>query len=215
MTGDDAAGQAVPIVGNVENKYAVRNPIARMLVNGFLSAFDRLAGVAGPPGRVLEAGCGEGVLSLRLAQAGWDVSGFDISADLAAQAADLLAAHGFAGRFEGRDIYDLEPLAAAPELVVCCEVLEHLEEPGRALERLRDLGAAWYLLSVPREPLWRLLNLVRLKYVGALGNTPGHLRHWSCRAFRRQVAEYFEIVEFTRPLPWQMALCRLRPSRPG
>jgi hypothetical protein len=41
------------------------------------------------------------------------------------------------------------------------------------------------LVSVPREPLWRMLNMARGAYWPALGNTPGHLNHWSRRSFVR------------------------------
>ena len=67
----------------------------------------------------------------------------------------------------------------------------------------------WLILSVPREPLWRALNLARLSYVGALGNTPGHLNHWSKREFLRFVGDGLEVVEARSPLPWTMALCRV------
>jgi hypothetical protein len=64
-------------------------------------------------------------------------------------------------------------------------------------------------VSVPREPLWRALNLARLSYVGALGNTPGHLNHWSKGAFLEFLTGSVEVVEVRSPLPWTMALCRV------
>ena len=39
------------------------------------------------------------------------------------------------------------------------------------------------LVSVPREPLWRGLNVARGAYLSDLGNTPGHVNHWSKRSF--------------------------------
>jgi hypothetical protein len=64
------------------------------------------------------------------------------------------------------------------------------------------------LVSVPREPLWRALNLARLKYVSELGNTSGHLGHWSKRGFVEFLSQRVEVVEVRSPLPWTMALCR-------
>ena len=93
------------------------------------------------------------------------------------------------------------PTRHAAELVVCCEVLEHLDDPERALEVLAGLARPWLIASVPREPLWRALNLARLSYVGALGNTPGHLNHWSKRGFERFLGERFEVVEVRSPHP--------------
>jgi hypothetical protein len=64
------------------------------------------------------------------------------------------------------------------------------------------------ILSVPREPLWRLLNIARGHYMCSFGNTPGHLQHWSASRFRSLVGRHAEIVESRTPLPWTMLLCR-------
>ena len=49
-------------------------------------------------------------------------------------------------------------------------------------------SSRWLLVSVPREPLWRGLNLARGSYLRELGNTPGHLNHWSKRRFASLLA---------------------------
>ena len=36
---------------------------------------------------------------------------------------------------------------------------------------------------VPREPVWRVLNVARGRYVRWLGNPPGHIQHFSRAAF--------------------------------
>jgi 2-polyprenyl-3-methyl-5-hydroxy-6-metoxy-1,4-benzoquinol methylase len=105
-------------------------------------------------------------------------------------------------------VEELEPPDDAAELIVCCEVMEHLDDPVAALETVARLASPWAIISVPREPLWRFLNLARLKYVGELGNTPGHLHHWTRRGFARFLEHRLEVVELESPLPWTMALCR-------
>jgi hypothetical protein len=65
------------------------------------------------------------------------------------------------------------------------------------------------LVSVPREPLWRALNLARGAYVSHLGDTPGHLNHWSRRSFVRLLSRYGDLTEVRTPLPWTMALVRV------
>ncbi len=65
------------------------------------------------------------------------------------------------------------------------------------------------LVSVPREPAWRALNLVRGAYPRALGNTPGHVNHWSKRGFLDLVSDYGRLVAVSSPLPWTMALVRM------
>jgi len=194
--------------GNYYDKYRTRNPIARWLMQGFLSGFDRLSNSI-PPGPVLEVGCGEGELSMRLAARGHRVRGCDVSADVIDEARGRARSAGLAVEFWQCDIQDLTEQDAAP-LVICCEVLEHLLDPQAGLERLALLARPWLIVSVPREPLWRAMNMARGKYLGQLGNTPGHLNHWGRGAFLSQLGERFDIVETASPVPWTMALCKVK-----
>ncbi|MET0926343.1 MAG: methyltransferase domain-containing protein [Solirubrobacterales bacterium] len=193
--------------GNVYDKYATTNPIERRLVGGFLAELGELAARTGAR-EAHEVGCGEGELSIMLARRGLSVRGSDISEQVVDEARARAAAAGLEIAFKAAPVTSLEPGADAAELVVCCEVLEHVDAPVAGLETLAGLARPWLLLSVPREPLWRALNLARLKYVGELGNTPGHLNHWSRRGFLDFLAERVELVEVRSPLPWTMALCR-------
>jgi 2-polyprenyl-3-methyl-5-hydroxy-6-metoxy-1,4-benzoquinol methylase len=197
------------VAGNHYDKYASQNPIARALMNGFFGAFDELSGKAAAR-TAFEVGCGEGELSLRLLGRGVEVQGCDLEAQSVAEANARSLAAGHGERFAVRSIYDLADGEIAADLVVCCEVLEHLPDPRLGLERLAAQKMGHILLSVPREPIWRALNCARGKYLGALGNTPGHLQHWSQRGFREFVSTAFNIVELRSPLPWTMVLARPR-----
>jgi 2-polyprenyl-3-methyl-5-hydroxy-6-metoxy-1,4-benzoquinol methylase len=193
--------------GNHYPKYTARNPIARRLVAGFLGALADLARRSGAH-QVHEIGCGEGFLSTMLAQGGYAVRGSDLSPPAVAAARRRATGLGLAMKFRVADVYDLTPEADGAELVVCCEVLEHLAEPARALGVLARLAQPHLIVSVPREPLWRLLNLARGRYWGDLGNTPGHLQHWSAASFLALLEEHVQVREVRTPLPWTMALCR-------
>ena len=194
--------------GNYYDKYRTANPIARYLMQGFLGAFDALAAKV-PVASALEIGCGEGELSIRLAQGGFRVRGCDISADIVEEARRRAADAGVDATFWQQPIESIDDANAAP-LVVCCEVLEHLDDPVSGVDTLARLARPHLIASVPREPIWRALNLARGKYVGDLGNTPGHVNHWSRRSFLELLARRFDIVEAKTPLPWTMALCRVR-----
>ena len=195
--------------GNHYPKYTTRNPVARLLVAGFLDALDDLVHRAGAR-EIHEVGCGEGFLSTRLAAHGLAVRGSDVSAAAVATARHRAADLGQVVPFRIADLYTLEPEHDGAGLVVCCEVLEHLPDPERALEILAGLARPHLIASVPREPLWRLLNLARGKYWHELGNTPGHLQHWSSARFVEMLGSRLEVVEVRKPLPWTMALCRAR-----
>ena len=77
---------------------------------------------------------------------------------------------------------------------------------------LQGIVGADLIISVPREPLWRILNMARCKYLSDFGNTPGHLQHWSKGGITALVQRYFEVVEVLSPLPWTMIHCRRKQS---
>jgi hypothetical protein len=77
------------------------------------------------------------------------------------------------------------------------------------LEEMRRVARRHLLVSVPREPLWRVLNVARGAYLRDLGNTPGHVNHWSRRGFLELLETYGELVEARAPFPWTMLLVRV------
>src|SRR5262245_29335641 len=198
--------------GNVYDKYGTRNPVERRLVGAFLGDVRELTARSGAS-EAHEVGCGEGELSLMLAREGLRVRGSDVSDEVIDEARRRADAAGLDVSYRATPIESLVAREDAAELIVCCEVLEHLDDPADALETLVGLARPWLLVSVPREPLWRVLNLARFKYVGELGNTPGHLGHWSRRGFLELLRSKVEVVEVRSPVPWTMALCRTRGSQ--
>jgi SAM-dependent methyltransferase len=209
MSSPPPANPGTTVAGNVYPKYTTRNPLARLLVTNFTTTLRQLVWSSGAR-EIHEVGCGEGHLSLMLAAEGLSVRSSDLSPEVVDEAQRRAAARGLAPAFRVADLYELEPGRDDAELVLCCEVLEHLPDPVRALRTLVRLARPNLIVSVPREPLWRVLNLARGRYCRALGNTPGHLQHWSTPAFLALLQEHVEVVELCTPLPWTMALCRTR-----
>jgi 2-polyprenyl-3-methyl-5-hydroxy-6-metoxy-1,4-benzoquinol methylase len=195
------------VVGNTYDKYTTRNPIARRLMKGFLDSYDSLLERSGAT-TALEVGCGEGELALRAAEAGLSVHGTDVSESMIRIAQSRASERGLPVQFTVDDVFALEATRPPPDLVICCEVLEHLAEPERALDKLFSLQANRYLFSVPNEPLWRVLNVMRGRYLGSLGNTPGHLQHWSRRQFLDLIGGRFTVLTVRSPTPWTMLLAR-------
>ena len=89
------------------------------------------------------------------------------------------------------------------------EVLEHVPDPEHTLAEMARCAQRHLLVSVPREPLWRLSNMARGAYLSELGNTPGHLNHWSRRSFVALLARHGKVMETRSPFPWTMLLVRL------
>lgn len=204
LGGDTEAGITA---GNVYNKYESRNPIARILQNGFERNILDLLKIANPAS-IHEAGCGEGYWTLRLSDLGYNITGSDFSQKAIDAARENCQCKGLdAEMFTVNGIYDLPPNYGA-EMMLCLEVFEHLKEPEKAIAHMATLSKPWLLCSVPNEPVWSLLNMVRGKYWGSLGNTPGHLQRFRPKKFLKLLANHFEIAEVRKPLPWTIALCK-------
>ncbi len=198
---------AVPI-GNTYDKYASANPIERRLMAGFFAALDASL-PATPPTRILEVGMGEGEVGLRL-QERWPsvpYTGIDLpDPELAAGWHERSLAGTFA------DIAALPFEDDTFDLVLGIEVLEHVPDPPAAMREITRVGSGSLVLSVPREPIWRVANMARGKYLRALGNTPGHINHWGKGGFASMVGAHAEVVSVHSPFPWTMVSARVRPS---
>ena len=201
-----APGQAVP-TGNTFDKYGSTNPIVKRLMAAFerdmVALLDRAA-----PGSIIDVGCGEGVLTEQWAkQARERVVGVDLDDPKLRNEWELRARPNleFHAAFADKLPFDDGEFDAATAM----EVLEHVPDPRAVLDEMTRVASRWLLVSVPREPLWRALNIARCAYLRDLGNTPGHLNHWSKRSVTRLLDGYGEIVELRSPLPWTMALVEL------
>jgi 2-polyprenyl-3-methyl-5-hydroxy-6-metoxy-1,4-benzoquinol methylase len=196
------------VVGNAFDKYGSSNPVVRRIMRGFQESLSDLVNRTGPT-TIHEIGCGEGYWVIHWQQLGFDARGSDFSQTVIDLAKSNAEENGFSSDlFQAKSIYDVSSAEDSADLLVCCEVLEHVDDPRGALAALQSVHASNVILSVPREPVWRALNMARGKYLGALGNTPGHIQHWSTKEFVKLVAEYFEVVEVKQPLPWTMLLAR-------
>jgi ubiquinone/menaquinone biosynthesis C-methylase UbiE len=202
-----SAESAVPI-GNRYDKYGTRNPLARRLIAGFRDDLDELVERIRPRS-ILDVGCGEGVLTIDWAERYPDtrVVGLDLPND--ALRAEWSSRRQRNLRFIAGDAANLPFADAEFDLVSAIEVLEHVSDPRAVMAEMRRVARSALIISVPREPLWRLLNIARGAYLMSLGNTPGHLHHWSQGGIRRFVSEYARIEEVRDPLPWTMLLARL------
>ena len=51
--------------------------------------------------------------------------------------------------------------------------------------------------------------MARGAYLRDLGNTPGHVNHWSKRDFVSLLSRHGKVEEVRSPLPWTMLLVRV------
>jgi ubiquinone/menaquinone biosynthesis C-methylase UbiE len=193
--------QRIPI-SFFQAKYDRTNPLTRLILRRFFSDVTGLIPPAVQSG--LEVGCGPGFSSpiLRHSFPGPTFEASDIDAE-----------HVSAARMKNPDIpvglesiYALQRPDSSFDIVFALEVLEHLERPRAALDELHRVSSRYVILSVPREPLWRGANMLRGKYLRHLGNTPGHINHWSAADFARLVGERFAVRTMRTPFPWTIIL---------
>ena len=201
-TTTDGPSRAI-IPNTLQSKYTRTNAITRRLLAGFFGALGEAVGAAGAVGSALEVGCGEGVSTEKIKAM--------LPPAALLHASDINRVRLAAARERNpgvpiieESIYNLSRPDRSYDLVFCLEVLEHLDDPDAALAEICRVSRRWVVTSVPREPIWRVLNLARLKYVWGLGNTPGHLNHWSKNGFARFVAKRLDVRKVLSPFPWTM-----------
>jgi SAM-dependent methyltransferase len=198
------------VTGNTYDKYGSTNPVVRRLMGGFEGTLEELFTQADPQS-LLDVGCGEGVLTHRWAQRLGDQRRV-VGIDLDDPALHAEWAKRTAPNLEYR-VMKAENLPFADgefDAATAIEVLEHVPDAEHTVAEMARVAKRWLLVSVPREPLWRGLNMARGAYWKDLGNTPGHVNHWSKRSFVALLSRHGEVVQARSPFPWTMLLVRLR-----
>ena len=122
--------------------------------------------------RVLDVGCGGGLLSEALAEAGADVTAIDLAPDLL----KIARLHGLESgiRVDYRQV-SAEALAAempgAFDAITCMEMLEHVPDPAsilRACATLLRPGGRLFVSTLNRTPAAFALAIVGAEYVARL-----------------------------------------------
>jgi SAM-dependent methyltransferase len=213
MSGVTVSDEGI-VTGNTYDKYGSTNPVVRRLMAGFERNLDELFELAAPSS-LLDVGCGEGVLVHRWAQRLATRNPAEPARVVGIDLEEESIQAGWAERQAANLEYRVMEAANLPfadgefDLASAIEVLEHVPDPEHTVSEMARCAERYLLVSVPREPLWRMLNMARGAYWPALGNTPGHLNHWSRRSFTQLLASHGQVTEVRSPFPWTMLLVRL------
>ncbi len=189
-----------------EVKFETGNPVVQRMIGGFFSS---LGEVLEPlaPASVLDAGCGEGETIARLG----GLLGERITAvDISRYCVDRVAMRLPEVEVSRASVTDLPFPEDSFDLVLCLEVIEHLDDPQRAVRELSRVGARDVVVSVPYEPWFRLGSLLRGKYVRSLGNHPEHVNHFNRRSLAALLEPVVDLAEIRVAFPWLIAHGRVR-----
>jgi 2-polyprenyl-3-methyl-5-hydroxy-6-metoxy-1,4-benzoquinol methylase len=170
------------------HKYENKNPVQRFVLGRFFDAIVKEIREINPE-RVLDFGTGEGYFLEELGKRGFtfkSLVGLDLREDALNRARSIYPSY----EFIKVDLFNWKIERGSFDLVVASEVLEHLNDPGRFLERLSDLSRGHLLLTVPFEPWFRLMNLLRGRNIRRLGNHPEHINRWGYGEFKKFVTKY-------------------------
>lgn len=208
--------KATPEVEDFAHKYTEegQGKIGSKLLDGYFKAVAELVDLSQVSSidgaTAVEIGCGEGFSTQRLSAL--------LPGNVTLEASEYVAhmipkaqANNPGMKITEESVYETQHADNSFDVVFLLEVLEHLDFPDKALtELLRITKPGGYIvLGVPREYLWCALNLARLKYVKRLGNTPGHLNHWSTSGIKKFVNRHYGPVQAVKtPLPWTVLLAR-------
>jgi len=183
-------------------KYTSKNPLMGIVISKFMKDLSETIAPLEDLNSIIDIGCGEGFIINCLNRP--DITGVDISK----KALNIAKQKNPECNFCTGSVYDLSFKKNSFDLVIATEVLEHLENPEKALQEIKRISKNYCLFSVPNEPYFRTMNLLRGKNLTRFGNDIEHVQNWSSREFVKLAKTYFDVVEVKKPFPWTMVLCR-------
>ncbi len=185
-------------------KHTSKNPIQRLLIKNFYSQFISLIKPLKPES-VLDAGCGEGfsLNKLRENNIGKKLEGIENSKT----AIDISKKINSKLNIKLGSVYSLPYKDNSFDLVICTEVLEHLDNPERGLSQVMRVSKKYIIFSVPNEPFFMLSNLLRGKNFKRFGNDEGHINHWTIYSFQKLLKKNgLKVKKLRLPFPWILVL---------
>lgn len=155
------------------------------------------------PNAILDLGCGSGAVGRRLLREGKAASivGVEMFASASAEAAQ------FYTTVHTGDIEDMElPYARCFDYVLCGDILEHLKDPYRVVDRIRDWlkDDGQLICSLPNVRYWKVL--AELAFCGAWDYQEAgimdrtHLRFFTRRSCMKMLSDADFEVEHWRML---------------
>ncbi|MBK9963621.1 MAG: class I SAM-dependent methyltransferase [Holophagales bacterium] len=179
-----------------ESYYGEKNrrfhPVLESLIRVFRSRRCRAIEAFAPKGRIIDVGCGRGVLLGLMRDRGWETHGVEVSETAAHHAREILGLSVWVGEFA-----DSPHPPASVDAVVIWHVLEHLLDPVAALAKAAEVirPGGVLVVAVPNFESWQ---------AGFSGrhwfhlDVPRHYHHFRTPVLRRLLEEHGFSVETVR-----------------
>lgn len=142
-----------------------------------------ILGALGGKGSVAEVGAGAGTLAVRLARAGYDVTGVDVSSEALGRAARRAQQEGVSVKWKEGFAEALPFPDKSFDYVTCCHTLEHVKDLARATAELKRIARQKVIVLTPKQPF----RLYAENYHTQFFERPGQLssafglRRFECR----------------------------------
>jgi len=187
-------------------KHVNKNPIQKFLINYFYSVMINLIKPLKSE-KILDVGAGEGfsLVKLKRNQIGKFHEGVDNSKDALKLGKKMYPKINL----KLGSIYELPYKENSFDLLLCTEVLEHLDDPKKAVKELKRVTSKYIVFSTPNEPLFTIANFLRGKYLKTFGNHPEHINHWSSGGLKKFLRQNgLKVVCVKTPFPWTLILAK-------
>ncbi len=189
-------------------KYRNRNPLVRFAINRFFKTLRVLLTQTGVI-NILDAGCGEGFYIYHLVRncpCNLKFTGIDHNYDAILTAKILIPDQ----QFIQADIYQIPQKDKAFDMVLCLEVLEHLEDLGKALQEIFRVSAKYCLFSVPHEPFFSMCRLLGGKDIARFGRHPEHINRLKSKDIIKMLGGRFKNIKKFTSFPWIFILGEIK-----
>src|SRR5690606_12112372 len=153
--------KAKPEVEDFSGKYESSNFVSKYLVDNYFKSVTKLIAQTKDVNSAHEIGIGEGRSTMRIKHLLTNFSGSEFVEKLV----PVAQKNNPELKIFQESVYELKFEEKSVDLVLFLEVLEHLDYPELALNEINRISKKYLIVGVPNEPLWRILNVCRLKYI--------------------------------------------------
>jgi SAM-dependent methyltransferase len=105
----------------------------------------------GQKGSVLEVGAGIGTLAIRLAKAGFTVTGVDVSSEALKRASERAQREGVMVTWKEGFAESLPFADKSFDYVTCCHTIEHVKDLGKATSELKRVARKKIVVLTPKQ----------------------------------------------------------------